>query len=144
MSDNVTNLPRCQATKSDGTPCERIVGAGQRYCYSHDASRAKERSANASKAAKSKVSAEITEVKAELRQLARDVLSKRVTPGVGSVVGQVLGTWLKATEAEARLRETAVREGELELKIREQQELVARIEELEETLMNRSASGYGA
>jgi hypothetical protein len=39
-------MPRCVATKHDGTPCERIVGAAQEYCYSHDPNRADERHRN--------------------------------------------------------------------------------------------------
>ncbi len=49
MDDKVAKLPRCQALKSDGTSCERIVGASQKYCYRHDKSRAAERKANASR-----------------------------------------------------------------------------------------------
>ena len=32
-------MPRCAGSKPDGTPCERIVGASQTYCFSHDPAR---------------------------------------------------------------------------------------------------------
>ena len=74
MSDNITNLPRCQGKKADGSSCERVVSASQRYCYSHDPNRAIERSSNASKAAKCKASIELREIKAQLKELAEDVI----------------------------------------------------------------------
>ncbi len=77
-----------------------------------------------------------------MRQLAKDVRASDVTPGVGSVVSQVLGTFLKACEAEARLRETAVREGELTLKQREQEELEAAVEASQERTHQKGAR-YG-
>jgi len=123
MSDNVRDLPRCQGFKGDGTPCERIVGVSQKYCYSHDESRAAERKANASKAAKAKIS-ELTEVKQRLRELADSVLSGEVDRANGSVASQILATWLKAVA--------------IELKVTEQRELTERLEALEE-LQQRAA-----
>src|SRR5215211_4557371 len=123
MSDNVRDLPRCQGFKSNGTPCERIVGVSQKYCYSHDESRAAERSRNASKAARSKVG-ELTEVKTRLRELADSVLSGEVDRANAAVAGQLLGTYLKAVATE--------------LKVKEQQEIEERLEALEE-LQKRAA-----
>jgi hypothetical protein len=47
-------MPRCAGNKDDGSPCERIVKASQRYCYSHDPERAEERKRNASRGGRSK------------------------------------------------------------------------------------------
>ena len=107
-------MPRCTATKADGTPCERIVGAAQHYCYSHDKARAPERSANASKAAKAKASTELGEVKRQLRTIADDVLSGRLDKGKASVSAQVLGVYTRVVEAERRLRETDELEARLD------------------------------
>jgi hypothetical protein len=45
-------MRRCSFTKADGARCERIVGDGSEYCYSHDPGRAEERYHNAKKAGK--------------------------------------------------------------------------------------------
>jgi hypothetical protein len=123
MFDNVTTLPRCQATKNDGTPCERIVGGDQRYCYSHDSSRAKERSANASKAARSKPQAEVTEIKQEIRTIMRDIREGELDRGDGAVLLQGAGQFLKAVQ--------------VSMKVREQEDLEVRLEELEAVLDRR-------
>jgi hypothetical protein len=65
-------MPRCAAKKEDGSPCERIVGASQPYCYSHEPVRAAERRRNASRGGRSKANAEIAGLKAQLRKLAAD------------------------------------------------------------------------
>jgi hypothetical protein len=70
-------MPRCAGKKEDGSPCERIVGASQSYCYSHDPERAAERR-NASRGGQSKANAEITGLKVQLKKLAADVLSGEV------------------------------------------------------------------
>jgi hypothetical protein len=127
----------CPAITAQGKSCQGYVHPGKEYCPAHDPARAEARRRAASKAGRSRTGSEIAEVKAELRQLAKDVRASEVTPGVGSVVSQVLGTFLKACEAEARLRETSVREGELALKIHEQEELEARLEALESLLQDR-------
>ena len=114
MTDNVTAMPRCQGQTSAGTPCERIVRPSEKYCYSHDPLRSVERSANASRAAKSKVGPELREIKAMLKKLADDVLSGAVTPGkAASVASQVLGVLLRAHEAERKFVEVEELKGEM-------------------------------
>jgi hypothetical protein len=95
-------MPRCAGKKEDGSPCERIVGASQTHCYSHDPERAAERRRNASRGGRSKANAEIAGLKAQLKKLAADVLS-----------------------------------GEVERKIKETEELEARLEALEAVLKTR-------
>ena|SRR5215216_4925694 len=99
-------MPRCNASKLDGTPCERIVGASHSYCYSHDPKRSEERHKAASKAARSKPNREISEIKERLRGLAEDVLAGRVEKGDGAVVSQIYNVLLRAIEQERKLRET--------------------------------------
>jgi hypothetical protein len=62
-------MPRCAATKQDGTACERIVRASQRYCYAHDPATAVQRSRNASKAARTNPSRELSAVIERFRVL---------------------------------------------------------------------------
>ena len=56
-------MSRCAATKPDGSPCERIVGASRVYCYAHDPSNADRRRRDAAKAGRSTPNAELKEVR---------------------------------------------------------------------------------
>ena len=115
----VGGMARCQGVKADHTPCERIIGASQRFCYSHDPSNADARKRTASKAGKVKTtSAEIREAKQQLRTLADDVIEGRVDKGRASVAAQVLGVLQKWVEQERKIKET--------------DELAKRVQELEE------------
>ena len=120
----------CAASKPDGTPCERIVGASQKYCYAHDPYHQQARSRAASKAARSKPNRELSALKEQLFTLYEDVREGRIEPKVGAVVNQVLNT---------RLRVVA-----LERDIREQEELAERIEALEHQSAEEKSRGWGA
>ena len=113
----------CDGFKPDGSPCGRIVGESQRYCYAHDPARAGARRRNASKAARSKPSRELAKLKGRLSDLYADVREGRLDPKVGAVVNQIL--------------DTSVRVVNLERDLREQEELAARIEELERVAEER-------
>jgi glutathione S-transferase len=112
-------MPRCSGFKPDGNPCERIVGASQTYCHAHDPSRSEQRKRAASKAAKSKPNREVAAIKLRLKDLAEDVLEGRVARADAAVVGQIYNVVLRTLEAER--------------KIREQEELIERLEDLEQT-----------
>src|SRR5215217_786040 len=103
-------MPRCAGKKGDGTPCERIVSASHEYCYAHDPAFAEERRRAASKAARSpatsRSSREIRQIKGRLEDLA--------------VANQIANTQLRAIELERR--------------VREQDELEGRLDELEDLL----------
>jgi hypothetical protein len=125
-------MPKCSATKADGTPCERLIDASAIYCYSHDAKRAEQRSRNAAKAARSKGPVgELCEVKSLLRTIADDVLEGTVDKGRGSIASQILGTWLRAVEVER--------------KVLEQEQLLERLDALEQaTQTNGRRPPWGA
>ena len=125
----------CPSITSKGEPCRGYVHPGHQFCPAHDPARAEARKRIASKAARSRTGGEIAEVKAELRQLSKDVRECVVTPGVGSVTAQILGVFLKACEVEVRERDVAVRERELaEIKLPEFRELQGEVRELKELL----------
>jgi hypothetical protein len=118
-------MPRCRETKPDGTPCERIVGASQDYCYAHDPSKAEERRRNASRGGRAKGVGELADLKKQLKDLASDVLDGSVERGRAAVANQILNTVIRAIEQERKLREL--------------EELAGRIEALEEVLQGRRA-----
>jgi hypothetical protein len=109
----------CSGIKPDGGRCERIVSAEQEYCYSHDPERASERKRNAPRG-KAKANQEIADVKGRLRRLAEDTLSGQVQRGTAAVVATIWGVYLRAVSTE--------------LAVREQLELIERLEALEHAL----------
>jgi hypothetical protein len=117
-------MTQCAGIKRDGGRCTVVVAPSETYCYHHAPGRAEERKRNASRGGKSKGNSEIADLKVQLRKLASDVLSGEVGRSEAAVVNQILNT-------RARLIE-------LERKIREQEELEARLEALEDVLKRRT------
>ena len=118
-------MPRCAGIKRDGGRCAAIVDGS--YCYQHDPARAEERRRNASRAARTRPSRELSDIKRRLSDLADDVLEGRQDKGVAAVASQVLNVYLRAVS--------------VELKAREQQELIERLEALEEALQAERKGG---
>ena len=94
------------------------MSASQRFCFAHDPARASQRSRNASKAARSKPSRELKAVKERLRGLADGVLAGEVDEEAAAVASRILAVCLRAVEAER--------------KVREQEQVLERIEALEQ------------
>ena len=120
-------MPRCGFVKDDGGPCERIVKASQRYCYSHDPGRVGERKRNAARGGRrggrGRPVAELARLGARFEELADMVLRKEVNRADGAVAGQLLNGARACT-----------RDG---LKAKEVEELEGRLEELEQTIAQR-------
>jgi hypothetical protein len=117
----------CGAITANGNRCTARVRPGAEWCYNHDPARSQERKRNASRAAKSRGGGEITDLKAQLEDLATDALEGKVERGVAAVVNQIINTRVRLLEAER--------------KIREQEELVERLETLEEALAANARNG---
>jgi hypothetical protein len=111
----------CSAIKRDGERCKGIASGRSDYCPAHDPARADARIKAASKAAKSRsvtvTETDITIIKDALKDLYDGVLEGRVDRSDAAVCGQI---------ANARLRAV-----ELERRIREQNDLEARLDDLE-------------
>jgi len=105
------------------------------WCIGHDPDQAEARRRRASKGGKrggrGRPSAELARLQARFEELAEKVLSGDVERGVGAVAGQLLNG------ARACVRDT--------LAAREQEELVGRLETLEEGLQKSKEKerGYG-
>jgi len=127
-------MPRCAHTYADSSQCKRIVAGSETYCYSHDPERADERRANASKGGKrggrGRPQAELTDIKQRLSDLADDVLEGKVARGRAAVAGQLLNTYIRAVS--------------VELKVREQIELIERLEALEAAVERKGDKRWGA
>ncbi len=108
----------CAGTKRNGGACTATIELPQRYCWSHDPANADERRRAASKGGRGKPSREIRDLKKQLEDLAAGVLDGTVERGNAAVINQIINT-------RARLIE-------LERKVREVEELEARLADLEE------------
>lgn len=121
----------CTATKRDGSPCTLPSTGLNGLCWAHDPANAERRRRGQSRGGKNKPSRELVGIKQRLSDLATDVLAGEVDKGVAAVASQVLNVYLRAVS--------------VELKAREQLELIERLEALEEALEQRKGQrGYGA
>jgi hypothetical protein len=124
-------LAKCSGITRDGGRCRGIATPGSDYCYAHDPDRAEERRRNAHKGGKrggrGRPSVELARLQARFEELAEKVLAGEVERGVGAVAGQLLNG--------AR---ACVRDG---LAAREQEELIERLEALEEALERNNSGG---
>ena len=126
---------RCSAITKAGESCKGTPLPGSAYCHAHDPTHAEQRRRYAHKggrtAGKGRPSTELKRLQARFEELAEGVLNGEIERGVGAVAGQLLNG--------AR---ACVRDG---LAAREQEELVERLEALEEALeQSRNRGRYGA
>jgi hypothetical protein len=119
----------CGAIKRDGGRCRASVKPGQQWCANHDPARSEERKQIASKAGKSKPSAELRGVKRQLQELTDRILSGEVDRANAAVCGQLLNVKLRALEQERRWREI--------------EELEARLQAMEGVLKSREKRQAG-
>jgi hypothetical protein len=120
-------MARCAGTKRDGGQCTTIVKPPQTHCYQHDPARSEERRRNASRAGKSTGGREIRDLKRRISGLVDAVLEGSQDRGRAAVAIQGFNA-LKGVL-------------ELERKVREVDELEARLEALEQATGNREKGG---
>ncbi len=125
----------CSGIRADGGRCKAQARRNSEWCIGHDPDQAEARRRRASKGGKrggrGRPQAELAEVKSILRGLAGSVLQGTTDRQDAAVVGQLLNTVIRAVS--------------VELKAREQLELVERLEMLEEALEQRKGEHrYGA
>ena len=118
---------QCSGITREGARCARSVEGPNGLCWLHDPTRSEERKRAASRGGKSKPNREVQGVKARLEDLADGVLLGTIDKGDAAVVAQIWNTHLRALS--------------VELKVREQQELEQRLEELERLLERRDEGG---
>ncbi len=128
-------MAKCCGITQAGTACRGIPIDGSQWCYVDDPAHAEERRRHGARGGKrggrGRPQAELADLKTRLSDLADAVLEKRVDRADAAVVGQLLNTVIRAVGAE--------------LKVREQVELEARMEELEAAIERQGRGrGYGA
>ncbi len=124
----------CSGIKADGGRCRAQAMRSSSFCIGHDPDQAEARRRRASKGGKrggrGRPQAELANIKARLSDLADGVIEGRQDRQDAAVVGQLLNTVIRAVS--------------VELKAKEQLELVERLEMLEEALEQKGGRRYGA
>jgi hypothetical protein len=121
-------MVKCSGIKRDGGRCEVVVSGQQTYCYHHDPATAEKRKRVASKGGRSKPNRELADIKRLVGGLVAGVLKGTTDRADAAVCGQLLNTQIRAVA--------------VELKVREQQDLIERLEELEALQEGRDEGGW--
>jgi hypothetical protein len=122
------------AVKPDGERCKIDAMPDAQWCYSHHPDYAEERRRRASRAGKrggrGRPATELKDIKALCEDLTERVLAGALLPGPAAVANQLINTRLRAIEQERKIKET--------------EDLEARIEALERTQGQKGARKWGA
>ena len=114
-------MARCSGIRADGGRCRAQAIRSSEYCVDHhpdyEDARRRRNSKGGKRGGRGRPQAELADIKRRLSDLAHDVLEERVDKGVAAVASQVLNVYLRAVS--------------VELAVREQLELVGRLEALE-------------
>jgi hypothetical protein len=117
-------LSKCSGITQAGTACKGIPIDDSEYCYAHHPDRVSERRRHGSKGGKrggrGRPIAELGALRDENADIRRRLLEGELLPNVAAVAIQSINTDIRAVGAA--------------MKAREQEELVGRLEELEEVL----------
>jgi hypothetical protein len=128
-------LVKCSGITQAGSTCKGIPIDGSQWCYAHHPDRAKERRRHGSKGGKrggrGRPIAELGALRDENAEIRRRLLEGELLPNVAAVAVQSINTDIRAVGTV--------------MKAREQEELVERLEGLEEALEQwKGERRYGA
>ena len=123
-------MARCAAIKPNGERCKAEAMPDAEWCYSHHPDYAEERRHRASRAGKTggrgRPATELKGIKALLEDLTEQVLSGEQPTGQAAVANQLINTRLSTIETERKIKET--------------EDLEARIEALEQAPQGREGA----
>jgi hypothetical protein len=124
----------CSGIRADGGRCGAQAIRSSEYCVNHhpdyEDARRRRNSKGGRRGGRGRPRLELADINRRLSDLADDVLADEVEKGVAAVASQVLNVYLRAVS--------------VEMKAREQEELEARLEEVEELLRQRKEDKWGA
>ena len=122
-------MAKCSGITQAGTACKGTPIGGSQWCYVHHPDHAEERRRYGSRGGKrggrGRPVAELAALRSENAEIRERLLEGELMPGVAAVAVQSINTDIRAVGAA--------------LKAREQEELEARLEELERVLGTRKA-----
>ena len=110
-------MDRCAGIKRDGSRCTVTVEEGQVYCWWHSPAYSEERRRAASRGGRAKANPLTRDLHRQLERLGEDVASGKLQPYRAAVIVQAINGRIRLIETERR--------------IKEQEELLERLERLE-------------
>jgi hypothetical protein len=120
-------MAKCSGITQAGTACKGIPIVGSQWCYVHDPDHAEERRRHGARGGKrggrGRPQAELNDIKDRIRTMVQDVRDGTMDRADAAVCGQLYNTLIRAVS--------------VEVKVREQQELVERLEDLETLLAEK-------
>jgi hypothetical protein len=99
-------VARCQGIKRDGGRCTLSVAPGVQWCFNHDPARAEERRRNATRAGKSAGGREIKDLKRRISEVVDAVLEGSQDRGRAAVAIQGFNALRGVLELERKIKET--------------------------------------
>lgn len=123
-------MATCTATKRNGEACTLPANGPQGLCWAHDPKNAERRRRGASRGGRAKASRELPQLKTLLADLTEQVLAGDLDTGRAAVANQLINTRLRAVELERKIKET--------------EELEARIGALERSQTEPGGRRWGA
>jgi hypothetical protein len=105
---------QCTAVKRNGDRCTLPANGPQGLCWAHDPANAEKRRRGASRGGKAKANRELPFIKAQLEDLTEQVLSGALETGRAAIANQLINTRLRAIELERKIKETDELEARLE------------------------------
>src|SRR5215216_6598372 len=107
-------MGRCAAIKPNGERCRLDAQEKQDTCWAHSPENSEKRRNRASRGGRAKANRELPTIKALLEDLTEQVLSGALETGRAAVANQLINTRLRAIEVERKIRETDELEARLE------------------------------
>jgi hypothetical protein len=105
---------QCTAFKRNTERCTLPANGPQGLCWAHDPANAEKRRRGASRGGKARANRELPSIKARLEDLTEQVLSGELPTGPAAVANQLINTRLRAIELERKIKETEELEARLE------------------------------
>ena len=105
---------QCTAVKRNTERCTLPANGPQGLCWAHDPANAEKRRRGASRGGKARANRELTGLKTQLQDLTHDVLAGDLETGRAAVANQLINTRLRAIELERKIKETDELEARLE------------------------------
>jgi septal ring factor EnvC (AmiA/AmiB activator) len=121
---------QCTAITRTGERCTLAANGQHGLCWAHDPANAEKRRRGASRGGKARANRELPTIKAKLEDLTSQVLAGELETGRAAVANQLINTRLRAIELERKIKET--------------EELEARLEALEQEREGRGSNSYTA
>jgi hypothetical protein len=111
-------MAKCSAIKADNGRCKVEAMPGAEWCWNHHPDYEEARRRRASKGGKrggrSRPQVELSGLKAQLEDLTRDVLAGDLETGRAAVANQLINTRLRTIDLERKIKETDELEARIE------------------------------